>query len=133
VRPETSCPRCTDDGCSAAQLCGRRRIPQLKKDEPQYRPELQHIAAQLRNTRAALTAELPLPGGGRCFVIGQWDLAYPRAFDIEDGRHYAYDRCHTQASIGRPMLNTLIALLVSGLGAATHQLPNAPCCGMRRC
>lgn len=70
--------------------------PRLKKDEPQYRPEvLQHIAARLRSTCAALTAELPLPGGARCFVLDPWDLAYPRAFDSEDGRHYAYDRCHT--------------------------------------
>jgi hypothetical protein len=34
---------------------------------------------------------------------------------------------------GSPTLNTLVALLVSGLGSATHQLPDAPCCGMRRC
>eukprot|EP01050_Picozoa_sp_SAG11_P016964 SAG11_NODE_2382_length_3425_cov_2.571257_1_plen_118_part_00 len=64
------------------------------------------------------------PSTQRCFTLDGWDLAFQRAEDSVDGRHYGYDS---------PTLNALNALFVSALGALTSQGSQAECCGVRDC
>ena len=79
----------------------------------------------LRELCNELNADFRPPDGGqRCFVVDGWDLAYERAGDSEDGRHYRYDS---------PTANTLLSLFVSGLGALAAQNPEVRCCGVQQC